>query len=84
MLTDFIYIQWSYFVLTIHELQREKKTHFVKLQERAKKDVDRAFGILQSRWGIVKNPCRQWELDTMAYIVLHNMIIEDEQAHNLE
>lgn len=46
MLTDSIYLQWSSFVLTIHELQREKRSRFVNMQEGTKKDVERAFGVL--------------------------------------
>jgi hypothetical protein len=74
---------------TIHEPQREKRSHFAKMQEGARKNVERAFGVLQSRWRIVKNPCRQWELDTItnimiACVIVHNMIIEDKQGHNLE
>jgi hypothetical protein len=76
-------------VQTIHKLQGEKRSHFAKMQEKACKDVERAFGVLQSRWGIVENPCWQWKLETiidimMACIVLHNMIIEDKQGYNLE
>jgi hypothetical protein len=59
------------------------------MQEAARKDIERAFGVLQQRWAIVKNPCRQWDLDTitdimLACVILHNMIIEDEKDCNLE
>jgi hypothetical protein len=59
------------------------------MQEGAHKDVERAFGVLQQRWTIVKNPCRQWDLDTItdimvACVILHNMIIDNEKDNNLE
>jgi hypothetical protein len=89
LLTDGIYPQWSCFLQPIHEPQGEKKEHYTKMQSGARKDVERAFGVLQARWEIVKNPYRQWELDTMnniilCCIILHNMIIEDEQGQNFE
>jgi hypothetical protein len=89
LLADGIYPQWSCFLQPIHEPQGEKKEHYTKMQSGARKDVERAFGVLQARWEIVKNPYRQWELDTMnniilCCIILHNMIIEDEQGQNFE
>jgi hypothetical protein len=89
LLTDSIYLEWSCFLQTIHEPQDEKRAHFAKMQEWAWKDVERAFGMLQQRWAMVKNPCRQWDLDTimdimMCCIILHNMIIEDKQGLDLE
>jgi hypothetical protein len=46
-----------------------------------RKDVDRAFGVLQSRFGMVRGPCRMWDKEIIWYImtaavILHNMIIE--------
>ncbi len=37
----------------------------------------------------MQNPCRQWDVDTIANIMIacvisHNMIMEDERDHNLE
>ena len=65
------------------------KEHFTKCQEGARKDVERGFGVLQARWEIVKNPVRQWNLETisnimMACIIMYNMIIEDERGLPLE
>ena len=46
--------------------------------------MERAVGILQSRFAMISNPCRLWRRSKMstimfACIVLHNMIIEDER-----
>ena len=54
------------------------------MQEGQRKDVERAFGVLQSRFAMISNPCRLWsrkKISTIMFacIVLHNMIIEDER-----
>jgi hypothetical protein len=45
--------------------------------------------VLQSRWEILRNPCRQWDLERMndiihSCIIMHNMIIQDENGLELE
>ena len=54
------------------------------MQEAARKDVERAFGVLTARFAILANPARLWSMHDLgtvmrACIVLHNMIIEDER-----
>ena len=51
---DGIYPQLAAFVKTISESQGKKQSHLTKMQEVARKDVKRAFGVLQTRWGIVR------------------------------
>ena len=53
------------------------------MQEACRKDVERAFGVLQSRFAIIKGPTRYWEKPVLhdiisTCIIMHNMIIEDE------
>jgi hypothetical protein len=84
LLADGIYPQWSCFVQSIHEPGDEKRKHFAKRQEACRKDVERCFGVLQARFSIIRNPCRQWSMDTISDImfaccILHNMILEDER-----
>ena len=55
---DSIYPNWSTFVKTIPCPQGLKKKHFDKAQESARKDVERAFGVLQARFAIVRGPAR--------------------------
>ncbi|CAH9107624.1 unnamed protein product [Cuscuta europaea] len=60
-----------------------KKKLFASMQETFRKDVERAFGILQARWAIVRGPVRLHDIRTlcdimMACIIMHNMIVEDE------
>ncbi|XP_023640335.1 uncharacterized protein LOC111831056 [Capsella rubella] len=83
-LTDGIYPDWATFIQSIRLPQTPKHSLFAKRQESARKDVERAFGVLQSRFAMVKNPCLLWEKEKIAYIIracliLHNMIVEDER-----
>ena len=57
---------------------------FAKQQEGARKDVERAFGVLQSRFTIIRRPARLWKRKgvgrvMLACVILHNMIVEDEK-----
>ncbi|GJR10635.1 ALP1-like protein isoform X1 [Tanacetum coccineum] len=65
-------------------IARDKKTiKFKRVQESAKKDIERAFGVLQGRWGIIQQPARAYHMNTIRRImytcmILHNMILEDQ------
>jgi hypothetical protein len=56
-LTDGIYPQWAVFVKSIKEPQSVKDKLFAAMQEGARKDVERAFGVLKQRFKIVAEPC---------------------------
>jgi hypothetical protein len=60
-----IYPDWSTFVKTICESSEEKNRRFAKRQEACRKDAERAFGVLQSRWAIVRHPARTWSAEVM-------------------
>ncbi|XP_052109233.1 uncharacterized protein LOC127741218 [Arachis duranensis] len=62
----------------------EKRKLFAQYQEGQKKDVERAFGVLQACFAIIRGPARFWEKKKLANImraciILHNMIVEDER-----
>ncbi|XP_058782776.1 uncharacterized protein LOC131657378 [Vicia villosa] len=83
-LADGIYLEWATFVKTISMPQGEKKKLFAQHQESARKYVERAFGVLQSRFAIIRGPARAWHMETLKYtiyacIILHNMIVEDKR-----
>ncbi|XP_058211489.1 uncharacterized protein LOC131323659 [Rhododendron vialii] len=86
-LVDGIYPQWASFVKTIPSPQGNKKIFFAQQQESTRKDVERAFGVLQARFAIVRGPGQLWDKKTLkdimlTCIILHNMIIEDERDYN--
>ena len=53
-LADGIYPKWSTIVQTIQEPRSPKNKYFATQQEACRKYVERAFGVLQSRFAIVK------------------------------
>ena len=88
-LSDSIYPKWATLIQTINFPNGEKEKNFAKQQEAARKDVERAFGILQARWAIIKQPCRLWDKEELnfimkACIIMHNMIVEDERDSSFE
>ncbi|XP_056695159.1 uncharacterized protein [Spinacia oleracea] len=55
-LIDGIYPKWAAFIPMITLPKNEKEGLFSKLQESRRKDVERAFGILQARFAIIRQP----------------------------
>ena len=83
-LTDGIYPKWATFIQSIPLPQGLKAVLFAQHQEAVRKDVERAFGVLQARFAIVKNPALYWDKVKIgkimrACIILHNMIVEDKR-----
>ncbi|KAJ0912905.1 putative harbinger transposase-derived protein [Helianthus annuus] len=80
-LVDGIYPSWSVFVKAPSFPVEAKEKAFKKLQESARKDVERAFGVLKGRWGILHRPVRSMTKKAIhsivyACIILHNMLIK--------
>ncbi|XP_022003265.1 protein ALP1-like [Helianthus annuus] len=82
-LVDGIYPKWSVFVKSFPypHLLDEKK--FKKQHESARKDIERAFGIFKSKWGIMNRPMRARSVKKIRYVVytciiLHNMTLKDD------
>ncbi|KAI7951256.1 hypothetical protein MJO28_006940 [Puccinia striiformis f. sp. tritici] len=83
-LADGIYPDWTTLIKTILQPQGLQQKYFAKMQEAARKDVERAFGVLQAQFAIVARPGLSWSHCKMqkvmrTCIILHNMIVEDEQ-----
>ena len=80
-LADGIYPKWGIFVQSFKEPANLKQAHFTKRQEAVRKDVERAFGVLQGRFHILARPSRLWTEECMGTImrcciILHNMVVE--------
>uniref|UniRef100_A0A0D3CIB6 DDE Tnp4 domain-containing protein n=1 Tax=Brassica oleracea var. oleracea TaxID=109376 RepID=A0A0D3CIB6_BRAOL len=88
-LTDGIYPKCATFIQSISRPQGPKAVLFAQRQEATRKDVERAFGVLQARFAIIKNPALSWdkvkiEKIMRACIILHNMIVEDERDESTQ
>ncbi|GJR44665.1 probable histone H2A variant 3 [Tanacetum coccineum] len=57
-LADDIYPQWASFVKSFTVASSEKNVLYKRKQEGARKDIERAFGVLQGRWRIISQPAR--------------------------
>ncbi|XP_022019364.1 uncharacterized protein LOC110919401 [Helianthus annuus] len=83
-LTDDIYPDWAVFVKSFtREMKLDEKRRKFNGTQMARKDIERAFGVLQSRWHILKVSCRIMEKISIrnvmyACVILHNMILEDD------
>ncbi|GJX79426.1 ALP1-like protein [Tanacetum coccineum] len=82
-LADGIYPEWASFVKSFTVATDPKHTYFKQRQESARKDVKRAFGVLQGRWGLIQQPAHAYEVNTLRRImyvgiIMHNMILEDQ------
>ncbi|XP_021755446.1 uncharacterized protein LOC110720703 [Chenopodium quinoa] len=85
-LADDIYPKWATFVQGITSPQLQKDKMFADHQAAARKDVERAFGVLQARFAIIRKLSLAYDEDILrdimkACIIMHNMIVEDER-HN--
>ncbi|XP_024014249.1 uncharacterized protein LOC112088195 [Eutrema salsugineum] len=84
-LTDGIYPNWATFIQSIHLPQSEKEKLFATRQESVRKDVERAFGVLQARFAIVKNPALIWDKEKISKIMRTCiMIVEDERKSDTQ
>lgn len=80
-LVDGIYPKWAIFVDTIQGAVARKQKTFAGGQEAVRKDVERAFGVLLSRWHILAKPAMFHDKEICKLvmeccIILHNMIVE--------
>ena len=86
-LADGIYPTYACFVKSFPNPKTRMQKMFVTAQEAKRKDIERAFGILQSRFHILTSGCRLWNKSAMktvikTCVVLHNLITDFELAHN--
>ena len=82
LLVDGIYPSYSRFVKGISEPLDEQETVFTEWQEKARKDIERAFGVLQASFQFVTRPIHLFRIKDIAArigtcILLHNMCVAD-------
>ncbi|XP_074377494.1 uncharacterized protein LOC141719017 [Apium graveolens] len=80
---DGIYPRYSTFLKTLSNPATQSQKLFAKKQEAYRKNMERCFGILQSRWAILCHGARMHKNSTLksimiTCIILLNMIVEDE------
>ncbi|GJV40051.1 putative RNA-directed DNA polymerase [Tanacetum coccineum] len=78
------FTKWASFVKSFTVASSEKNVLYKRKQEGARKDIERAFGVLQGRWRIISQPARAWTINKLrrvmhTCIILHNMILEDQK-----
>lgn len=82
VLVDGIYPQYSRFVQGLKSPVGGKQKKYTAWQEACRKDIERAFGVLQAKWQCVARPMHQIELQNVgarmaACLILHNMCVSD-------
>nr|GEU54225.1 hypothetical protein [Tanacetum cinerariifolium] len=75
---------WLHLNVTGLHSKKEKNALFKRKQESARKDVERAFGVLQGRSHIICQPARAWTVNKLrrvmyTNIILQNMILKDQK-----
>ncbi|XP_016206469.1 uncharacterized protein LOC107646833 [Arachis ipaensis] len=82
-LADGIYLECATFVKSISKPQGEKCKLFAQYQKGQRKDEERELGVLQAHFAIIRGPSRFWKKNLadimIAYIILHNLIVEDKR-----
>ncbi|GKB55835.1 protein translocase subunit SecA2, chloroplastic isoform X1 [Tanacetum coccineum] len=80
-LTDGIYQEWAVLMKSIAQPGSTdvKRIRYKQAHETARKDVERAFGVLKKKWGIIRTPAQSRSLKKITHlmytcIILHNMI----------
>ncbi|XP_071714634.1 uncharacterized protein [Rutidosis leptorrhynchoides] len=68
-LADGIYPNWSTLVKSFKSTIEPKLSKFKRYQEASRKDIERAFGVLQGRWAIIKHPARQFYIEKIQSIM---------------
>jgi hypothetical protein len=81
-LVDGIYPKYARFVRGLKEPSFDEETRFTAWQESARKDIERAFGVLQGKWKAIANPIHSMDMKAITNLVgtcliLHNMAVSD-------
>lgn len=79
-LVDGIYFPWPIFAKPIHDPMDTGEQIYTKKQEARRKDIERCFGVLQSRFQILRRENMRWDKREIVRIsetcvILHNILI---------
>ena len=79
-LVDGIYPRWPIFALPIHITDNIREQRYTKAQEGRRKDIERAFGVVQSRFRSLRVEDFRWNLEDIivsseACVITHNLLI---------
>jgi len=82
ILVDGIYPQYSRFVKAFKVPVTDRERKFSQWQEACRKDIERAFGVLQGKFQCMARPFHQMTLSLVgtrvaACLILHNMCVSD-------
>ena len=82
VLVDGIYPQYSRFVKGLKIPVTESEKAFTAWQEAARKDIERAFGVLQAKFQVMARPFQGHSLNKIgsiasACLIMHNMCVAD-------
>ena len=82
LLVDGIYPRYSRFVKSMKEPTTREEKAMTKFQEAARKDIERAFGVLQGKFQAMARPIVLMDLQRISNlcsccIILHNMCVSD-------
>nr|XP_043630441.1 uncharacterized protein LOC122601768 [Erigeron canadensis] len=80
-LADGIYHEWATLVKFFKCPMDPKTSKFKRFQESARKDVERAFGVLQGQWRILQQGARPLSINKFkrimySCVLLHNMVVK--------
>ncbi len=82
LLVDGIYPKYSRFMKGIKDPLTNEERRYSAWQEACRKDIERAFGVLQSQWQFMCTPIKAYKTDFIrarvkTCIILHNMNVSD-------
>jgi Plant transposon protein len=89
LLVDGIYPKYSRFVRGFKAPITDEEVRFTGWQESARKDIERAFGVLQCKWKVLSFPIHAIDQRAIANmvatcIILHNMCVSDRVMGSVE
>eukprot|EP00918_Siedleckia_nematoides_P010874 GHVU01023854.1.p1 GENE.GHVU01023854.1~~GHVU01023854.1.p1 ORF type:complete len:459 (+),score=30.35 GHVU01023854.1:323-1699(+) len=82
LLGDGIYKRLGFVAKPVSNPTTVKESTYTDAHAAGRKDVERAFGVVQGQWHIVRTPARYYDVETLQLImttclILHNMNVED-------